>query len=192
MARIVYRLRNFEAESVLLYVNVLPSILKTSQRSIAILLGVLFLLSQGHHLLMEQVLRGHRQMVRQQMRSSKANRILLLTQEQWEKAEKVKVDEIRLNGKLFDIKSMHCEKGQVILYGHFDTKEDRLLASSRMLDDQQNVIKKSGFTAFFFFEAFPVMPCFRTEYPEETSQLMTACHFLTRVVPVDAPPPRSV
>lgn len=148
------------------------------------------MLSQGQQLLIEQLLNLHRQQVRHTVGKSKANRVLVLTQAQWDEAEKVRSDEIRLHGKLFDIKSMHQTKGQVLLYGHFDTKEDGLQATARALDEQNQMLKKSGFFAFFFFEDFPAFLTYRSNFFVKTIPLYAAIDYRTRVVPVEAPPPR--
>jgi len=163
---------------------------KLTQRTIAILFGALFFLSLGHQFILEQALGWHKLQVKKNIGSSKANRVLLLTQAQWDKAEKQGSDEVRLNGKMFDIKSIQQQNGHVLLYGHFDSKEDALLAKARAMDEQQKILKKSGFFAFFFFEELPLMETFRRDYPLAEKKYFSLCSFHSRVVPVDAPPPR--
>lgn len=79
---------------------------------------------------------------------------LTLQKEEWQNAiHFFNKDEIVIHGKMFDIKNVAYKKnGDVVLYGHYDHKESKLLSKkSNSSDELQNKNSILVF-AFYFFE----------------------------------------
>lgn len=75
-------------------------------------------------------------------KSSKININLSFSIDEWQQVEKENEDEIRIQGRMFDIKSIRFEHDHVSVYGHFDTKEDNLIAKSK--EDHKKGEQKKG------------------------------------------------
>ncbi|QLH46418.1 MAG: hypothetical protein HWD58_12780 [Bacteroidota bacterium] len=60
--------------------------------------------------------------------SKKQNVSIRISQTEWTQSVFVKADEIILNGRLFDIRHVQQDAFGVLLYGHYDTKETRLVS----------------------------------------------------------------
>lgn len=79
---------------------------------------------------------------------------LTLQKDEWNKAiHFFNKDEIMIHGKMFDIKNITYQKnGDVVLYGHYDHKESKLLSKkNNSKDELQNKNSISVF-AFYFFQ----------------------------------------
>lgn len=99
--------------------------------SIANILLILFISIQGVLLLGKWQIIRHKQTIHHT--KVKKNIWLTFSYDQWQSVEKMNASEIRIEGKMFDIKSLRFNKNQVLVFGHFDSKEDRLLAKERDL-----------------------------------------------------------
>lgn len=94
---------------------------------------------------------------------AKVNRNIWLTfsKEQWQSVEKMNETEIRIAGKMFDIKSQIFQNNQMLVYGHFDTKEDILLLKERDLQKKNRGHTSTTQDLQLFYEE-PIAPSFHS------------------------------
>jgi hypothetical protein len=91
-------------------------------------------------------------------KSAKININLSFSMDEWQQVEKENEDEIRIQGRMFDIKSIRFEHDRVCVYGHFDTKEDHLIAKSKE-DHKKGEQKKNSNPdqQTLFFQDLPIV-----------------------------------
>lgn len=100
-------------------------------------------------------------------------------------------DEILIDGKMFDIKSITFEHDAVILYGHFDKKEDRLLAMSDKAEEKKNQSKKVDgfdFTLFNIITEYQNLLC-KLNYVETRFPRINH-NIVLQFYDVESPPPK--
>ena len=160
-------------------------------RHIAIVLGVLFGLYQCTALLIHLSIERHRRYEHSEAKT-KQNSYFTISYSQWKQAKKIKDDEILLNGKMFDVKSINFTEESVILYGHFDQKEDTLLAKAKEHNSRNTDEIKSLKVPLLFFEAFndSDLPFFNVEPSRETHFFAEATFSI--FLSFDSPPPQFV
>lgn len=126
--------------------------------NISKILSFCFLIIFGATLLLNTLsllsIASHKERVRHEIQFSKKNTYLFFTKEKWEQIEKIDDDEINVNGKMFDIKSIQVTSTIVEICGHYDTKEDNLLAQSK--ESEKQLIKKVSFFQPYFFEKIEI------------------------------------
>lgn len=109
---------------------------------------ILFISVQGSFIFNHMRIQHHKV---SEKRSGKANIYLTFTAEEWENVEKEGDDEIEIDDKMFDIKSMHTENGKVTVYGHYDSEEDEMLAEQSDIEKKKSEHKKNTQAEFFLF-----------------------------------------
>lgn len=129
---------------------------------------------------------SHQKGIRQR-HQKKQNLSIRISQTEWEQAVYVKAHEIILNGKLFDIQHAQQDSFGVLLFGHYDTKETRLvsLQNKHHGSEQSPGSQYYKITTILFCEEFPVFHFFNAHsgthhhsfynpaYPSPISSLLT-------------------
>lgn len=105
---------------------------------------------------------SHQQGIRQHLQK-KQNVSIRISQTEWTQSVFVKADEIILNGRLFDIRHVQQDAFGVLLYGHYDTKETRLvsLQNKHRGSDQSPGASQTELTTVLFYEELPVFHFFK-------------------------------
>lgn len=105
---------------------------------------------------------SHQKGIRQHLQK-KQNVSIRISQTEWTQSVFVKADEIILNGRLFDIKHVQQDAFGVLLYGHYDTKETRLvsLQNKHRGSDQSPGASQTELTTVLFYEELPVFHFFK-------------------------------
>lgn len=75
---------------------------------------------------------------------------LTFSKEAWRQLKKISRDEIMLDGKMFDVKSIQKNQSEIKVIGHFDSKEDALAAKCDS-SHKDNSLKKNSFTFLLLF-----------------------------------------
>lgn len=125
----------------------------------------------------------------------KQNTFLVFSSEEWNMVTHVNDDEVLLDGKMFDVKAIDLRHGQVIVYGHYDTKEDMLLAQAKDLQ-KKNQDQKNSDSPLIHFNLFcqDIVPkqvgCYFL--PERNSFPIYSIQYLFRFQTVEIPPPRLI
>jgi hypothetical protein len=65
----------------------------------------------------------------------------------------IKPDEVRYQGKMFDIKQRRETSSELVLTGHFDSKEDKLFRWLKNLLEERHQQQGKRKLAFWFFDA---------------------------------------
>lgn len=113
---------------------------------------------------------------------------LVLTPEKFRSC-KINEKEILYQGKMFDIHWIEHKEGEVLLYGHYDIKEDYLLGRLGHALDGSKGIRNFTFFPFVFVETLPEFNFF--QFPEYSRFLNAEPDSGLPYVfdPVDTPPP---
>ncbi len=101
---------------------------------------MLFISMQANSILNYIGIQKHKQMEKE---SREKNICLSFTVSTWHNIEKVNEDEIRINGKMFDVKTVQVQKGKIIVFGHYDDKEDELIANAKNMEKKKSEHKKN-------------------------------------------------
>ena len=133
---------------------------------------------------------SHQQGIRQRHQKN-PNVSIRISQTEWTQSVFVKADEIILNGRLFDIKHVQQDAFGVLLYGHYDTKETRLvsLQNKHRGSDQSPGASQTELTTVLFYEELPVFQFFNVQ-----ESLLHDCFYsvnrLYAIPSLVTPPPR--
>jgi hypothetical protein len=85
---------------------------------------------------------------------SKERDTLVLSNDDVSKLVWVKHDEIRYQGKMFDVKRRFVVNGRMVLTGHYDTHDDKLFSwLTRMFDDHEGSKHGKHKVGFWFCDA---------------------------------------
>ena len=149
---------------------------------------ILFISIQGGSLLNHAGLYHHKQV---EKNGSKKNIYLSFSTKDWQQVEKVNDDEIRIHGKMFDLKSIHFIQDSVIVYGHYDKKEDKILAHANELEKKKHEQKKQAAPDYnlFFEETNVVVPNSISFYVKKDYSLFKQCYYF-EFINVESPPPQ--
>jgi hypothetical protein len=162
--------------------------LRLEKRHIAFILLILFGLNQSASWYYAAQIHQHRQAER---KSKHRNAFFTFSYSQFQKAKRMAEDEILIDGKMFDIKSITFEDDAVVLYGHFDQKEDQLLAMSDKAEEKKNQSKKVDgfdFTLFNIITEYQNLLCklnyVETQFPRINHNIVLQFY------DVESPPPK--
>lgn len=165
--------------------------MKSGTPHIALFLLLLFALNQSATWFNATQIHYHRQQERLN-KYPHINQILTLTYSQFKKAKKMETDEIMLEGRMFDVKSIQFTHHEVILVGHFDSKEDGLLAKAKEHESKNEKQNKSFKIPLLFIESYewsykhPSLVCTVNKHMHYLHQLLSPS------IPFDSPPPQFV
>lgn len=127
---------------------------------------------------------------RVEKKSKKQNIYVTLTSTDFAHIEKVNEDEIKIYGKMFDVKSVFIEKGQVVVYGHYDVKEDRLLAQAKDVDSKKNELKKSTNISVLFCNDIIDFSLDKIVYSQNQNKCRMHSSLLNQFLHIESPPPK--
>ena len=126
----------------------------------------------------------------EEKKSKKQNIYITLTSADFAHLEKVNDDEIKIHGKMFDVKSVFIEKGQVVVYGHYDIKEDRLLAQAKDVDSKKNELKKSSNISVLFCNDIIDFSLDKIGYSQNQNKCRMHSSLLNQFLHIESPPPK--
>lgn len=156
------------------------------------LLPALFLLAQAGPGLFKILLHRH-YVVMQHATARKSDTILLLSAEEWAAVREVKPGEVSIQGRLFDVRNLSKKRnGAVELSGHFDHKQEKMLARAKAMDRQQHEVKVPIFLVFMFSEAPPEFSFYMPLQNRDPYRTNFRCMVLGGLCRMDGPPPRAV
>ena len=101
-------------------------------------------------------------------------------------------DEILIDGKMFDIKAITFEPNAVVLYGHFDQKEDGLFAKSKDHESRKEGKLKSYKIPLLFVEDFKTPETLVYQPWKMNKYFIYSDSTLTVLPSADSPPPKFV
>lgn len=167
-----------------------PLGLNTTPRYIAFILLLLFGASQSSTWLFSFQINQHRKQERRDVyKHNKENRVL--TYSEYNKLKFIEEKEILLEGKMFDIESVDFNENEVILHGHFDSKEDALLAKAKQKDSEKQENKSSKFPILFFENI--TTSCSTVQIPNEKNKfIISSVNPLCLALTFEPPPPKFV
>jgi hypothetical protein len=161
--------------------------LRFEKRHIAFILLILFGLNQSATWYYAAQIHQHRQAER---KSKHRNAFFAISYSQFQKAKRMAKDEILIDGKMFDIKSITFEHDAVILYGHFDQKEDRLLAKANHHESKKGDKVKSFKIPFLYVEEIEHQSDFSYLTIESSQHILFSDHLRSVLQGADSPPPK--
>jgi hypothetical protein len=126
----------------------------------------------------------------EEKKSKKQNVYITLTTADFAYIEKVNDDEIKIHGKMFDVKSVFIEKGQVVVYGHYDVKEDRLLVQAKDVDSKKNELKKSTNISVLFCNDIIDFSLDKIVYGQNQNKCRMHSSLLNQFLHIESPPPK--
>ena len=155
-----------------------------------VLLAGLFVLAQAAPGIFRMLLQQHYLMMQHGI-ARKADTVLLLSPGEWAAVKEVKPGEISIQGRLFDVRQISKKpNGEVELSGHFDRKEEKMLARAKAMDRQQHDVKAPIFLVFMFCETPPEFSFYRIMPDPEPYRLYAQCKVSGGKYGQDGPPPK--
>lgn len=151
---------------------------------------ILFVSIQASFLVNKMLIHQHKQA---EKKSKKKNIYLTFSAADWQKIDKINGEEIRIQGKMFDLKSVRFVGNEVIVYGHFDIKEDNLIAHAKDMEKKkQDQKKNSQYDLGLFIENSAV-----ASIPHHYYLSLIGCpHYLRNYLfqynPIESPPPKVI
>jgi hypothetical protein len=82
----------------------------------------------------------------------KVNYFVTIPKSNWKTIKKINADEIEINGKRFDVKLIEFKNHQLILFGHYDTRENEIVKQHTDFEKKKQDQNKSASFAFLFYE----------------------------------------
>lgn len=155
-----------------------------------VLLAGLFVLAQAAPGIFRLLLQQHYVMMQQGI-ARKADTVLLLSPGEWAAVKEVKPGEVRIQGRLFDVRQIQrMPNGDVELSGHFDRKEETMLARAKAMDRQSHEVKAPIFLVFMFCEAPQEFSFYRPLPDPEPCRAFAQSRVSEGKCRRDGPPPR--
>lgn len=115
---------------------------------------LLFFCGQAEYVLLQAVRYSHYQHERQARNPNKFRDTLCISRTAYASLQWIKKDEIRINGRMFDVKRQLPAGDSVRLVGHYDTKDDRLLSVTfHLFDDIPSETDKKNTVKMLAYEA---------------------------------------
>lgn len=85
--------------------------------------------------------------------NSKKQVAMVFSKKEWNNLFKIGSQELKINGKMFDLSSMYSDGINYFISGNFDSKEDFLLENASNDVDEKSNLKKNSFSQnLLFFE----------------------------------------
>ncbi len=125
-------------------------------------------------------------------KSNKADITLSFTMQQWQHVERMGSDEIRISGRMFDVKSLIVLDGKFVVKGHFDKKEDGLLAKAKELQKKQEQKKRSQQDLKLFFELNTEGQIVKTTFFQKAVCFSYSTNYPFHIQMFDSPPPKAI
>jgi hypothetical protein len=126
-------------------------------------------------------------------KSKKKNIYLTFSAADWQNIEKINEEEIRIQGKMFDLKSIRFVGNEVVVYGHFDIKEDKLLAHAKDIEKKKQDQKKNNhYDQGLFFENSSVAAIPHHHYLYLLDYPHYLRNYLFQYNPIESPPPKVI
>jgi hypothetical protein len=85
-------------------------------------------------------------------RKSKLNYFVTIPQSNWKNIKKIGDDEIEINGDRFDVKFIEFKNHQLILFGHYDKKENEFVKKHTDFEKKKQEQKKTPSFSFLFYQ----------------------------------------
>lgn len=127
-----------------------------------------------------------------ELKSKHTNAYYTFTYSQFQKAKRMAKDEILIDGKMFDINTITFEHNRVILYGHFDQKEDRLLAKSKDHESKKESRTKNFKVSFLYFENLKFTEILTFRLFKDKEHFMHSVRVSSIYESSNSPPPKFV
>ena len=126
----------------------------------------------------------------QQRFQKKQNISVRISQTEWEESVFIKAHEMILNGRLFDIQHVQQDAFGVLLFGHYDTKETRLvsLQNKHHGSDHSPGSQHIEIPTILFCEEFPVFHFFNACYSTHHISYYSAA-YPSPIKTLSTPPP---
>ena len=150
----------------------------------------LFLAVQFLPALINQSIKLHHHYIAKNIQKHKNNIVLSFTNQEWQQLKKVRANEIEINGKLFDIQSLHKSKDQIVIYGHYDTKEDQLISLSKQLKKKSQQTEKQDSAFSILFLESPIHYHFFNPGFESNQPILNPSQLHTLYLQESSPPPK--
>ncbi|GBL35685.1 hypothetical protein EMGBS15_12800 [Filimonas sp.] len=151
---------------------------------------VLFALTQIVPSLIHFSIRTHQAMVQIKCPRQQETITLQFSLKKWIAVKQTKSNEIEIDGKLFDVRSVEIEGNLVSVKGFYDTKEDKLCAISKDLKRKGTDLEKNnaGNSVLYFEEPFHYS--FFKALVEPMMYETVSHAFFTSFLQKDSPPPK--
>lgn len=118
--------------------------------------------------------------------------VLRFALSEWQSIEKVNDDEIKVNNRMFDIRSISVEEHEVIVTGHFDKEEDEILADTDASHKKDACKKTEKFQTELFLETIDE-PLARSNPDYAGEHCLTAIPaYFFMFSEIENPPPQAV
>ncbi|HMT34359.1 MAG TPA: hypothetical protein PKC41_00795 [Chitinophagaceae bacterium] len=151
---------------------------------------ILFISIQGSFILNHLGLQHHKQ---SEKKATKKNIYLSFSTKEWQKVEKVNDEEIRIQGKMFDLKSIQFKQDRVVVYGHYDVKEDKLLANAKALEKKKQEQKKSASNDYHLFFEISNTTILKTSIVlSKKNYYLFSQQYFSQYRDIESPPPQVV
>jgi hypothetical protein len=150
----------------------------------------LFLAVQFLPALINQSIILHQNFIAKNIQKHKNNIVLSFTYQEWQELKKVRADEIEINGKLFDIQSLQKSKDQIVIYGHYDTKEDQLKELSQDLKKKSKQIEKQNVAFSLLFCETPITYSFFNPQFKSNQPILKPSQLCKLFLQASSPPPK--
>ncbi len=150
----------------------------------------LFLAVQFLPALINQSIKLHHHYIAKNIQKHKNNIVLSFTNQEWQELKKVRADEIEINGKLFDIQSLQKSKNRIVIYGHYDTKEDQLKELSQDLKKKSKQIEKQSIAFSLLFCETPITYSFFNLQFKSNQPILKPSQLCKLFLQASSPPPK--
>ena len=94
----------------------------------------------------------------------KVNYFVTIPKSNLRNIKKVNADEIEINGKRFDVKFIEFKNHELILFGHYDTRENEIIKQHTDFEKKKQDQKQSASFAFLFYEKIENPILFHPKY----------------------------
>lgn len=149
---------------------------------------ILFVSMQGSFILNYFGVQKHKET---EKKSRKKNISLSFTTSAWHNVEKVNEDEIRIHGQMFDVKSVQIQENKIIVFGHYDDKEDELIANVKNMEKKKGEHKKNTNidNTLFFEDVKGSLANIYTVFHDRDYPLLSQIYFF-QYHKIENPPPK--
>lgn len=118
----------------------------------------------------------------------KENYKVIINKNEWNSIKQISKNEVEINGKMFDVKSITLINNKLILLGHFDEHEDYLISQQKTT--KEKVIKQSTLFVFLFYQNIESISLFKEKIVVSRIPLKYKETTLMNVMNKDIPPPK--
>ena len=151
--------------------------MKGFRHIIAFMMLGLFLAVQFLPALINQSIKLHHHYIAKNIQKHKNNIVLSFTNQEWQQLKKVRANEIEINGKLFDIQSLHKSK-------------DQLISLSKQLKKKSQQTEKQDSAFSILFLESPIHYHFFNPGFESNQPILNPSQLHTLYLQESSPPPK--